>query len=923
MKRKLSLLLAVVMILSSFSFVFADEDFNVPAFLKKNGILVGNDDGDLMLDENLLRKDSVVLFARLLGKEAEAESFEMEGYPTFTDLAGNPYYDAFLAWAEYNEYFVGRPDGSFGYNDNLEAVESAIVLLRALGYTEEAADWNNAWETAKKLGLLKDIEVERRDLILREDVAQMIFNALSVTIKGSDQTLADKLGIKMPEPDVLEVVDVYAENLKEVIVELSNAKLADEEKLENTNNYRLSGNEIERVEVRDNNVLVQVKNPFKDGKQYELQIKGVDKDVDGKYKFVAEDNTIPAVEKVEVLGEYGIKVVTTEPISNIRSNNFLIDGKNVTMDVEQYGRTIILTPYNGSFPSDAETLTIRELRDFAGFRSVEEDFEIEIVKDEVAPEVVDVVLKGNTVEVVFDKDIYNASVGAYWNRSDVGNISYELGRHTIYANKAKKVDVNKVVYEFKENEVPSRRDEVTIEGVTNHSKVKMEKTTIALREVLDDVEPEIVEIKMTAKNTDNRTATLKLYFDKDVTGVFKNNSDHEFDVDAHFTLYEDEVGKRYVSDEGYVASAKYDYDSEKEEYIKDVIVVELADLEVYDRVENDLEYILEIEGFTNTTSSRYKMFRDYYEFKFTKATDFVVSDAYISYRGTRDTEITIVFNKYLDRELAEDATNYVFYYEKDGRKVASDDVADLDGIAELIGNGTRVVLTIPVGTEDLMKDYDGLRILDTIKDTGGNRLNKVYYFDLASEKLIDEDEVIEEVQTFDEAVAAVTAVLKEFKATNETTQSDLETAIKDAIKNDNITVTLDTFVLTPAAIGAEGSITGSVTLTLVEDGTTITKTINVQITIPALDQDLDDAESKVNALVGTGGSLPVTNETTEEDILAEIMKVITNKEIEVKIFNFNKVEAGAGSAGSITGTVQLTLGSKLKSVQIDLTIEAL
>ncbi|NLW39936.1 MAG: hypothetical protein GXY96_03290, partial [Tissierellia bacterium] len=185
MKRKLSLLLAVVMILSSFSFVFADEDFNVPAFLKKNGILVGNDDGDLMLDENLLRKDAVVLFARLLGKEAEAESFEMEGYPTFTDLAGNPYYDAFLAWAEYNEYFVGRPDGSFGYNDNLEAVEYALVLLRALEYGEDdkAEEWAKAWDLAEELGLLENVEIERRDLITRRDVAQMTFNALGVEMK--------------------------------------------------------------------------------------------------------------------------------------------------------------------------------------------------------------------------------------------------------------------------------------------------------------------------------------------------------------------------------------------------------------------------------------------------------------------------------------------------------------------------------------------------------------------------------------------------------------------------------------------------------------------------------------------------------------------------------------------------------------------
>lgn len=157
MKRKLSLLLAVVMILGTFSFAFADDDFDVPAFLEKEGILKGNTKGDLMLDEPLLRKDAVVLLARLLKAEDEAEAFEKEGLPTFNDLAGNPYYNAFLAWAEDNGYFTGKPDGSFGYEDNLEAVEYALVLLRALGYVNEdkAAEWDEAWDTAKKIRLIR------------------------------------------------------------------------------------------------------------------------------------------------------------------------------------------------------------------------------------------------------------------------------------------------------------------------------------------------------------------------------------------------------------------------------------------------------------------------------------------------------------------------------------------------------------------------------------------------------------------------------------------------------------------------------------------------------------------------------------------------------------------------------------------------
>src|SRR5690606_32770420 len=132
-----------------------------------------------------LRKDAVVLLARLMKAEKEAEAFEKEGLPTFNDLADNPYYKGFLAWAEDNGYFTGKTDGSFGYADNLEAVEYALVLLRALGYVNDnkADEWDNAWTEAEKLGLLEDVKAERRDEIKREEVAQMTYNALGVTMK--------------------------------------------------------------------------------------------------------------------------------------------------------------------------------------------------------------------------------------------------------------------------------------------------------------------------------------------------------------------------------------------------------------------------------------------------------------------------------------------------------------------------------------------------------------------------------------------------------------------------------------------------------------------------------------------------------------------------------------------------------------------
>jgi hypothetical protein len=748
MKRRLSLLLAVVMVLGSFSFAFAaNDEINYGKFLEENGVLKGDTEGNLNLDKPLERRDSVIMLSRLLKAEDEAKAFKEEGLPTWKDN-NDPNYNGYLAWGQSNKYFQGHNDTTFGPRENITVKEYSIVLLRALGYVDEAGVWKEAFETAKKLGVLEGIEKAADEDVLRGEMAQMTFNALGTKMKGSDKTLAEKLEIEMPAPKELKAEVKDTENLKEVVVSLTNAKLANKDKLENASNYRIDGNTIERVEVKGDDVLVQVKDTFRSGKQYELQIKGVDKAIDGKYKFIAKDNTIPAVEKVEALGEYGIKVVTSEPIEDVKGKNFLVDGRYVVMNVEIYGRNLILTPYNGSFPSDAKTLTIEGLKDFAGYKSAKEDFDIEIVKDNEAPKVEDVILKGNKVEVVFDKDIYKSSVEGYDSRSSVGNISYELGRHTIYANEGKKVDTNKAVYEFKDSEAPSRRDSVTIVDVANHSKVKMEKTKMAVREVIDDIEPEIVSKKVVAKNVDKGTMTIELHFDKDVAGSFetKDKDETKFDVDDHFTLYDGEVYKRNIvkPENGKVASAEYAKDEKDDDkYLKNVIVVKLENLKPYNK-DKENEYVLEIENFVDASSSRNKMYRDYYEFKFEKGTSFAIKSIDVVTKGKRDTEIEIEFSKALDRDIAEEATNYIFYSEdKDsGKRTSEDDVADLEGEVILKNNGKVVVLEIPVAWEDLIDDYDGLKVLDVIKDTKGNRLNKTYYFDLKLEDFVNVEEVL-------------------------------------------------------------------------------------------------------------------------------------------------------------------------------------
>ena len=575
------------------------------------------------------------------------------------------------------------------------------------------------------------------NLLLRLEVSLMTFNALGVNMKGLKKTLAETLNIEMPEgPEAKELkAEVKnTENLKEIVVELSNAKLADKDKLEDDQNYKVAGFVVKSAKLEGNNVIVLLEEALVKGRTYDLTIRNIDKAINAKYSFKAEDNTLPVVEEVTVLGEYGIKVTTSEPIKDAKERNFLVDGRNVSMKIEQYGRDIILTPYyNASFSANAKTLTIRELEDFAGYKSVEKDFDIKIEKDNNAPKVEDIISRGNVVEVTFDKDIYDGSVGAYEGRTSLGNISYQEGRQTIYAQKAEKVATNKVKYTF-EKELP-RRTSVTITDVANHSKVKMDRITQEPRLVLDYSEPEIIKKDVETTAT---TATITLKFDKAVEGNFVDEKDltKGFKVANHFTLFERDVYRGQEA-KGITMTAEYDVDS-KNELVKDTVIVKLTGLTEYDKKANDLNYVLEVENFTDATSLRNKMYRDYVDFKATTKTGFFVKGVEVD-KYAKTTEIKIELSKAVDKNIAEEHTNYLFEDNKGNIK----DVKDLKGEVYAEKDGKVITIILP---EDKFKvaEFKELTILNTLKDKDGNRLDKTVVYNFLTGATDDTVATIEE-----------------------------------------------------------------------------------------------------------------------------------------------------------------------------------
>jgi hypothetical protein len=163
--------------------------------LEALGVLVGNNDGDLMLSNNLYRQDMVVLVSRLYKEENKAKAFLVK--PQFTDVTDSyEFYKPYIGWSVDKGLIKGMGNNEFGIDKKVTAHQYMTVLLRVLGYEEESRLWNTVPDIAIKLGIMNGLQIKPQTEITRGQMAVMTFNTLKLTIKGSTLTLADKLNLK-------------------------------------------------------------------------------------------------------------------------------------------------------------------------------------------------------------------------------------------------------------------------------------------------------------------------------------------------------------------------------------------------------------------------------------------------------------------------------------------------------------------------------------------------------------------------------------------------------------------------------------------------------------------------------------------------------------------------------------------------------
>ncbi|HZJ98725.1 MAG TPA: hypothetical protein VFC79_01890, partial [Tissierellaceae bacterium] len=436
MKRTLSLVLALVMVLGSFGAVFAvdtEDAVEVGAFLEAVGVLEGDDEGNLMLEDELVRKNMVVLLSRLMGDEETAVDFPSESL-TFEDIL-NPFYNGYIAWAVDNNLIEGRSPEVFGYNDVTTAQEYAAVLMRALGYDTKGEAYKTVFEDAKALGLFADTDVEATTGILRGQMAVMTFNALGTPMKDSEVTLAEDLAIEMPEPaEATEVEDVYADNLVEVKVVFDGE--VDKDTAEDDGNYTINNSvTVEEAELSEDMTMVTLtvkgtkNDAMENQKEHKLKVSNIKAGDEilkkQEIKFTPVDVTVPVVEDVIALGTKAIKVVFSEPVKKgaTSTSNYKIDGKSISGSIrfvsdDAVNNAVIIRT---NVAVGEHELSVKNVEDYAEFKVQEPGFAFEVVEDNDAPEIVSAKsIDLKKVEVIFNETVKNVKKAYHTSTSNSG-----------------------------------------------------------------------------------------------------------------------------------------------------------------------------------------------------------------------------------------------------------------------------------------------------------------------------------------------------------------------------------------------------------------------------------------------------------------------------------------------------------------------
>ena len=182
MKRIRVISLAVIAALSltvtSFAADSSPQQQSAAAYLREAGIMLGNESGDMMLEQGLTRAQMAALLTRIVTdpEQFETDSAFYRSLCSFTDVP--EWAKSYVGYCVANNLVAGYGNGRYGSNDPVTSAVACTVMLRCLNDVDAVWDYQSACRTAVQMGLAAE-EIVADAEITRGNMAVLICRTMA------------------------------------------------------------------------------------------------------------------------------------------------------------------------------------------------------------------------------------------------------------------------------------------------------------------------------------------------------------------------------------------------------------------------------------------------------------------------------------------------------------------------------------------------------------------------------------------------------------------------------------------------------------------------------------------------------------------------------------------------------------------------
>ena len=149
------------------------------------GIMKGDENGNLMLDQSVTRYQAALFFVQAITGNTDTKVWNADKSAIFTDV---PEYGTAIDYLAGMKFILGRGNGIYGYNDPITYQDMLVLAVRALGY--ETADMSYPYGhilAAEKLGLTDNIDsIRYKEPLSRGETAQLVWDMLGTELAVTD-----------------------------------------------------------------------------------------------------------------------------------------------------------------------------------------------------------------------------------------------------------------------------------------------------------------------------------------------------------------------------------------------------------------------------------------------------------------------------------------------------------------------------------------------------------------------------------------------------------------------------------------------------------------------------------------------------------------------------------------------------------------